>query len=136
MTTIEHIGTNNSRTGPALRCLAWTVPSAVVGTLIVWVVARLGDVDLVVGSGAGSRTVGWVSVAVVSALAAAAGTLLLALMARLPRGRDWWTAVATGVLLLSLGGPLGAANAAAVVTLAAMHVVVWVALVSTARRAC
>jgi hypothetical protein len=121
----------------ALRCLAWPVPPAVAGTLIVWGVARLGDVDLVVGTGAEARTVGWVSVAVVSALAAAAGSLLLAVMARrLRRGRAWWAAVATAVLLLSLGGPLGAANAQAVATLVAMHVVVWVALMSTAWRRC
>ena len=136
MTTIEHIDTHVSRPGSPLRCLAWTVPSAVAGTLIVWGVSQLGDVDLVVGSGAGARTVGWVGVAVVSALAATAGTLLLALMARLPHGRTWWTAVATAVLLLSLGGPLGAATAEAVIVLAAMHVVVWVALVTTARRSC
>jgi Family of unknown function (DUF6069) len=135
MTTIEHT-TKTSDPGPALRCLAWAVPSAVAGTLAVWVVARLGGVDLVVGSGDDARTVGWVSVALVSALAAAAGSLLLALLGRLPRGRAWWTAVATAVLLLSLGGPLGAATADAVVVLVAMHVVVWLALVTTAWRRC
>jgi hypothetical protein len=139
MTTIEHTTTSTTtgRPGTTLRCLAWSVPSAVTGTLIVWGVARLGGVDLVVGSGAEARTVGWVSVAVVSALAAAAGSLLLALMARrLRRGRAWWAAVATAVLLLSLGGPLGAANAQAVATLVAMHVVVWAALMGTAWRRC
>ena len=85
MTTIEHT-TKTSDPGPALRCLAWAVPSAVAGTLAVWVVARLGGVDLVVGSGDDARTVGWVSVALVSALAAAAGSLLLALLGRLPAG--------------------------------------------------
>jgi hypothetical protein len=119
----------------SFRCLLYTVPGAVVGTLVVWAGSRLGDVDLVVGSGDGARTVGWLSVAVTSALAATAGSLLLVAMERrLRNGRVWWTAVATAVLLLSLGGPLGGATTAAVIVLAAMHVVVWVDLVTSAWR--
>jgi hypothetical protein len=132
MTTLKEVP-NQARRRAGLRCLRYTIPSAVTGTLVVWAVSRLGGVDLVVGTGADARTIGWLDVAVVSALAALAGTLLLAFMAnRLEHGRRWWTAVATGVLLLSLSGPLGATTGAAVVTLAAMHVVVWLALVTTA----
>jgi hypothetical protein len=138
--TVEDMTTNLGTDRPAtsrntLRCLRYTVPGAVVGTLVVWGVSRLGDVDLVVGTGDSARTVGWLSVAVMSALAAAAGSLLLVFLeGRFRRGRAIWTAIATVVLLLSLAGPLGGANTEAVIVLVAMHLVVYLDLVLSAWR--
>jgi hypothetical protein len=109
---------------------------AVAGTLVLWAVAEATGVDLVVGEGADATTIGPVAVVLVSALAALAGTGLLALLERRPRGRARFTAIATAVLLVSLAGPLGAATNDALTVLLNMHVVVWLALVVTAWRKC
>ena len=117
------------------RCWAVTVGSAVVGSFVVWGISRLGDVDLVVRSGDDRRTVGLVGVLVMSALAAAAGMALLAvLQKRIRNGRVVWMAIASAVFLLSLIGPLGAVTTNAVVVLIGMHTAVYVALVGTAWR--
>ena len=112
--------------------VAW----AVAGSLVLWAVAEATDVDLVVGKGADATTVGPVAVVLVSALATLAGMGLLFLLERRPKGRVWFTAIATVVLLLSFAGPLGATGNDAVTILLNMHVVVWLALVVSAWRRC
>jgi hypothetical protein len=121
-----------SRLARLVAPLAW----AVSGTSLLWLAARATDVELVVGEGDGARTVGWAAAVVTGLLAALAGVGLLFLLERRPKGRAWFTAIATVVLLLSLAGPLGAATGAARTILLDMHVVVWLALVVTAWRRC
>jgi cytochrome bd-type quinol oxidase subunit 2 len=121
-----------------LRCWAWAVGSAMVGTLTVWAVSRLGDVDLIVKQGDTTRAVGWPSVLVASAVAALAGMLLLRLLQRRSgerRGRTIWTVVAVVVFLVSLLlGPLSATTATGAICLSIMHLVVLVALAGSAWR--
>jgi hypothetical protein len=133
-TTLESPTTARPRN--PIGCLKVTVPSAVGGSLAVWVVSRLGGVDLVVRTGDTTRTVGWLSVLVASAVAAAAGTALLAFLEpRVRRARTIWTWLATAGYLVSLvAGPLSATTTTAAICLAAMHTVVWVALVGSAWR--
>jgi Family of unknown function (DUF6069) len=121
---------------PLLRCLAVTVPSAVAASLTVWAVSRLGAVDLVVRSGDATRTVGWIDVAVASAVAAAAGTALLyVLRRRLRHGRAIGFWLATVFLVLSIvAGPLSATTTTAAAVLATMHAVVWGVVTAPARR--
>jgi hypothetical protein len=120
----------------ALRCGQVAVVSSASSALVVWALARAAGVDLVVRSGGGTRTVGWVSVLVASTIATLAGLALLALLdARLDRGRQVWTGVATGVFLASLvAGPAAATGPAAGVSLGAMHAAVWLVLLQTAWR--
>jgi hypothetical protein len=125
-------------TASSWRCWAWSIGSSVVGALVVWGVSRLGGVDLTVQNGDETRTVGWLSVLVASALAAAAGTALLRILQRqqgAESGRKVWTWIAGVVFLVSLGlGPLSATTATAMITLSAMHLVVLIALIGAAWR--
>src|SRR4051794_6980666 len=87
------------------RCWWWAVGSSIVGTLVVWGAARLGDVDLSVQTGDDTRAVGWLSVLIASALAATAGMALLRFLQRRfapQRARTIWAAVAVVVFLLSI----------------------------------
>jgi hypothetical protein len=112
------------------------VVSSATSTLLSWALAHAYDVDLVVRSGGGTRTVGWPSVLVASTLATLAGLALLTyLEARRDRGLQVWTGVATGVFLASLlAGPVAATGLAAGVVLGAMHTMVWLVLLETAWR--
>ena len=110
------------------------VLSSVSSALLVRALARAADVDLTVRAGGGVRTVGWASVLVASLVAALAGLALLAVLeARLARGRQVWTGVATGVFLASvLAGPAAATGVAAGIALGAMHAAVWLSLLGSA----
>ena len=136
MTTVETA--EKWSTASSWRCWAWPIGSSVVGTLIVWGVSHLGDVDLTVKNGDETRTVGWLSVLVASALAAAAGTALLRILQRqqgAEPGRQVWTWIAGVVFLVSLGlGPVSATTATGMITLSAMHLVVLIALIGGAWR--
>ena len=118
------------------RCARLAVLSSVATTSVIWALARAGDVDLAVRSGGGTRTVGWVSVLVASALATVAGLALLRVLeARLDRGRQVWTGVAVGVFLASLvAGPAAATGVAAGLSLGAMHAAVLAVLLEAAWR--
>jgi hypothetical protein len=130
--------TSASSVEQGYRCWLWAVGSSIVGTLVVWGVARLGDVDLSVQTGDDTRAVSWVSVLIASALAATAGMALLRFLQRRfgpQRARTIWTAVAVVVLLLSiLAGPLNAVTVPGMISLSAMHLTVLVALAGTAWR--
>jgi hypothetical protein len=117
------------------RCWAVTMASAVGGSLVVWSISRLGDVDLIVRSGDDRRTVALVSVLIMSALAAAAGLALLRILQqRMNNGRAVWTGIASVVFLLSLVGPLGAVTTGAAIVLIGMHTAVYASLMGTAWR--
>ena len=135
MSTVTEV---RNETPDQLRCWAWAVGSSIGGTLVVWAGSRLGAVDLIVKQGDTTRTVGWSSVLVASAVAALAGMLLLRLLQRrfgAERGRTIWTAVAVVVFLVSLLlGPLSATTATGVICLSIMHLVVLVALAGSAWR--
>ena len=123
-----------SSTLPA-RCWAQAVGSSTVAALVVWGLARLGDVDLSVPAGDGTRAVGWPSVLVAAGVAALAGmALLLILQRRLgrQRARTVWTAVAIVVFLISVGlGPASATTGTGMISLTTMHLVVLLALSGT-----
>jgi len=121
---------------PAAACYLAAISSTVGGALIVWTVGdRLGDVDLVVGSGTDAITVGPGAVALVSLLAAVAALALAAVLARVARRpRRTWEVVAAAVLLVSLLGPLGAASITAGVQLVALHATVALALFTSVPR--
>jgi hypothetical protein len=135
MSTLQE---DTQSTAGSWQCWAWSAGSPVVGALVVWGVSRLGDVDLTVGSGDQRRTVGVLSVLVASALAGLAGTALLRMLQHQQgtiQGRKVWTAIAGVAFVVSLLlGPLSAATATGMITLACMHLVVLVALLGSAWR--
>lgn len=94
---------------------------ATLAAATVWTIAvPIAGVALRTTSGVG---IGIVSVVLVSLIVGAAGFGLLGLLAR--RGHvTAWTVLASAVLLLSLAGPSGAANAAAMVSLLCLHLAV------------
>lgn len=95
-----------------------------------------GDGEIAVRAGSGVRTIGIGSVAAAAALSAALGAGLLRVMvARLRRGRSWWTFAACAALLASLLGPLGATEFADGMTLLSLHTVVGAAVIVGLRRA-
>lgn len=83
-----------------------------------------------------SKAVGAVHVAGTALVASAAGWGLLAALERFTaRARTSWTVIATGVLVLSLGGPFGGEGitTANQLSLLAMHLAVGVVLIPTLR---
>jgi uncharacterized protein DUF6069 len=105
---------------------AATIAAATIGALLVWVIADpLADVDLTAGSGESLRRIGpaaVVTAAVVAGLAATAPAVLLSRSASRPY--RIWLIITVPALIVSLVGPAGAGSGAAVLALAAMHVVV------------
>lgn len=102
---------------------------------VVWVAATVGGVDVVVGSGTGTRDVGLVSVVVTAVVVAMAGAgLLHGLARRVPRARQVWTWIALAVWIVSFAGPVGAPTPSAGLTLAALHVVVGAVVILGLRR--
>jgi hypothetical protein len=113
-----------------------TVAAAAAAALVVWaLVGPLAGIDLTVQSGGSAQQVGPVAVLAASLLAGLAGWALLAVLERTTgRPRRYWTAVAAGVLVLSLLGPLGSAtDTPSRVVLAAMHVIVGAVLIAGLR---
>lgn len=126
-------------TEPASRTAAArgvVVLTAVAAAVAVWVVTtQLLGVRLRVGTGTHAQSVGVAPVAGVTLLAALAGWALLALLEhRTAKARGTWTAVAVGVLLLSIAGPLSASTGAAKASLAAHHAAVAAVVILGMRR--
>ncbi|MET7335830.1 DUF6069 family protein [Nonomuraea sp. NPDC005650] len=122
----------------SLRRPLLTLVGAPAAALAVWALAvPLAGTILTVRMGAGTQTVGPVSVVVASLVAGLAGWALLAALERwAPRPGRVWTITALVVLALSLTGPLGSAvGAAATLVLVLLHLVVGAVLVpGLARR--
>lgn len=131
----QHPHTTNRRRS-RLKAIAWAVGVA----LAVWAVARfvLGIEILSpeFSPDQPSKPVGAVHVAGTAAVASAAGWGLLAALERLTaRARTIWTVIATGVLVVSLGGPFGGEGitTANQLSLLAMHLAVGAVLIPTLR---
>ncbi|MFI7428032.1 DUF6069 family protein [Micromonospora sp. NPDC049836] len=119
------------------RARLLAVLAATVATLVVWVIAEpIAGVELAVQGGGGEQSVTPVAVALSTVVAGLAGWALLALLERFTtRPRAVWTAVALGVLVVSLLGPLGGGvGTAATVTLVVMHLAAAAVLVPLLRR--
>lgn len=97
-----------------LALLAWTISVPILG------------VDLVVGSGPSTQTVGPVAVAIVPLIAGGLAWALLALLEKVgATGRRIWQVVGWVVLTVSLIGPVTMATSIGVlITLLAMHLIV------------
>ncbi|WP_395655983.1 DUF6069 family protein [Nocardioides sp.] len=103
---------------------------------LVWVAGRAAGVAIEVQEGAGTRSVGVVSVVVTAVVVTLTAGALLRVMSRRRQRRRWWTVVALGVLALSMLGPLSAVSATAGLVLATMHAVVaGVVVIGLRRRA-
>lgn len=105
---------------------AWAVPLiAAVVAAVVWLVSRTTGVELVVGAGAGTRTVGLVDVTLAALVVGFAGWGVRALLRRLTGdGTRAWTVLCVAALLVSLLGPIGAAAPAVMGILVTEHVAV------------
>jgi Family of unknown function (DUF6069) len=113
------------------------VAAAAAAAWALWVVAvPVGGVDLAVGMGGRTQPVGLGSVLVVSLAAGLVGWALLAVLERRSGSAvTVWTAVALGVLVLSLLGPVtSAVGVSAGAVLAGMHVLVAAVVVPALRR--
>ena len=134
------IATVDSTQAPATartRARALTVLAAALAALAFWALARLVlDVELTVGAGTASREVGVAAALGTALLAGALGWALLALLERVTsRARTVWTAVAFGVLLLSLGGPFTSGTGTVGTTvLVLLHLLVGTVLIVGLRR--
>ena len=122
-----------------LRRRALAVALAVVAAVLVWGLAALVlGIDLTVGTGSGDakQTVGAAAVAGSSLVAGLLGWALLALLERrTARAHTIWTAAATAVLLLSLGGPVAAdADTSVKAVLVLLHLAVAAVLIPALRR--
>jgi hypothetical protein len=92
---------------------------------LIWLVWRATGSELAIRSGHETHQVGLVSALVTAAVVSVAGLgLLRFLERRSPRGLRTWTIVACAVWLVSLLGPLGAADPMSGVALTSLHLVV------------
>jgi len=111
---------------------AAAIGGATVAALVVWTFTHVvSGVDLAVSSGGSVTHVGALAVAATTLLAGFAGWALLALLEHFTsRPRPIWVGIAFGVFLVSLLGPLGGVNAAAIGGLLALHATVAAALIA------
>ncbi|MEV6986885.1 DUF6069 family protein [Sphaerisporangium sp. NPDC051017] len=119
-----------SSRGQAVR-RASSVAGAAAAALALWTLAvPVGGIALDVRLGGAVQPVGAGAVAAAALGAGLAAWALLAALERLlARPRRAWTIIAVAVLVLSLAGPLGATGTAALVTLAALHLIVGAILI-------
>ncbi|MFE5291998.1 DUF6069 family protein [Isoptericola sp. NPDC056618] len=135
-TTTNRTGGTQGRTpggpeGPSWRDRAWwnrprtVVVGAVLTGAVVFLVGTLAGVDPQVRAGSGTLEVTISLVIATSLTAALGGWGVRALLLRRPGGgRTTWLVLSGAVLLVSLLGPLGAANAGATVLLLLEHLAV------------
>jgi len=123
--------TARGRGRPSWRDRAWwnrprtVVVTAVVAGALVFLVGTLAGVDPQVRSGSGTLEVTIGMVVATSLTVALAGWGVRALLLRRRSGgRGAWLTLGGAVLLVSLLGPLGAANAGAMLLLVVEHLVV------------
>jgi hypothetical protein len=110
---------------------AAAVAGATVAGLVAWTFIHVvSGIDLAVNSGGSVTRVGAGAVALTAILAGLAGWGLLALLERFTsRPRPLWIGIAIAVFLVSLLGPFGGINAAAIGSLSSLHAVVAAALI-------
>ncbi|MEU4564017.1 DUF6069 family protein [Actinoplanes sp. NPDC023936] len=110
--------------------------AAVVGAVVVWLIANVAGAELKVDQGSGPEAVSVALVIMMSAAFALLGWGLLALLERFTaRARTIWTAVAGVVLVLSLALPLMVdATSGTKAALVLMHLVVGAAVIVMFRK--
>lgn len=115
---------------------AWVVAEATGFALVTWAIASLAGVGLTVQSGGPPQQVSAAAVAMVSLVAGLAGWAAVALLERrVSRPYRIWTVTASGVLLLSLVGPLGTGTGVATtMTLLTLHLGVGAILITRLPR--
>lgn len=123
MTTMTTTSTTTARrTGRGI-----TVAAATAGALLLWAV---NGPDLAVRRGGAVQHIGPVAVAATALLAGLAAWALLAVLERTAgRPARTYRIIASIVLVLSLAGPLGGADASSRLVLLAMHLTVGAALI-------
>lgn len=115
-------GTRNRR--------VWGLVTATLGAALVWLAAT-GPLGVTLTVAGGDRVL-LTSVTGVALLAGVLGWVVVSLLERCTRRpRGIWLGIAGAVLLVSLLGPTAATSAAAMVTLALLHLVVGVTLLVT-----
>ncbi|MFE2727643.1 DUF6069 family protein [Kitasatospora sp. NPDC059327] len=137
MTTELHVAQSGTTSGSARRTRLIAVGGGVLAATLIWVVARVLDVDLTVEQGGGKDPMhvnaGFViGFALVFALL---GWAALALFERFTaKPATGWTILSVVVLLLSLGMPLSADTSSGAKTmLALMHVALGAVLIPLMR---
>jgi hypothetical protein len=118
-----------TRAHGSLRSGAGVVAAAAVVALAIWTLARLLDVELIVGKGADARPVGVASVLATALLAGLAAWGVHALLARRGAARRW-PLVGSTALAVSVIGPTWLADGLAAVVLIGMHVAVGAVLIA------
>jgi hypothetical protein len=115
---------------------AAAVAGATIAALVAWTFIHVvSDIDLAFRSGGSVTHVGAAAVAATAIVAGLAGWALLALLERFTtRPRPVWIGIAIAVFLVSLLGPLGGVDAAAIGSLSALHAVVAAALIAGLSR--
>jgi hypothetical protein len=105
---------------------ALAIVTAIVGTVVVWLIGRqLVGGSLQVESAGNRQTVTVVSVIVASIVVGLVGWGLLVLLERLTaKARTIWVSIAVAVLLISLLGPLGGVTTGTKITLVLLHLAV------------
>ena len=104
---------------------AMAIVDAIIVNVLILVVARVATGDYPVATvGDDDQTIGFVQVILVTAMVGLVAWALLALLERMTdRAATIWTAIAVGVLLLSMLGPLGSGvDTFSKVVLALLHV--------------
>jgi len=115
---------------------AAAVAGATVAALVAWTFIHVvSDIDLAVRGGGSITHVGAGAVAATTILVGLAGWALLAVLERFTaRPRPLWIGIAIVVFLVSLLGPTGGVNAAAIGSLAALHAIVAATLIAGLSR--
>ena len=108
-----------------------TVGLAMVVGLVGWAIARLaaGPLSAHMGPSGPLVEVTVLGAGMASALVGFLGWGVLTMLEHTRRPRSTWIAIASVVLLLSFGGPLGAVGTGAVVALLCLHVAVGAVLI-------
>jgi hypothetical protein len=128
------------RAAQDIACIRARRISAVIGAAVSTVIAwtfldQVSGVDMAVKSGSSVSHVGVVAVALTALCAGLAGWGLLAWLERtVKRPRRTWTIIAVAALVLSLLGPLGGVNAAAMEALAALPLTAATSIIVGLRR--
>jgi hypothetical protein len=116
---------------------ATAIVAAIVVNVVILGVGRVVNGEFPAATvGSEDQTIGFAPVIVVTALAGLVAWGLLALLERMTsRAPAIWTAIAVGVLVLSLLGPLGSGvNASSKIVLACLHVGAAATIVPLMRR--
>jgi len=130
-TTVNGSATRIGGSKALTRQRVATVGLAVGVALVGWLVARLaaGPLTAHMGPSGPVVEVTFLGAGVTSAVVGLLGWGVLTIVGHFRRPRAAWIVIATVVLLVSFGGPLGAVGTGAVVALLCLHVAVGAVLI-------